>query len=290
VQGASDPISALAKAASQGIAGTASSGSATASSSAGASQPAATDQSTTDGTNESTTDAATPSPADTSDQPPANGSTASATPATSDPKPKVDPSWVHFKFNQMDIKKSTSSSADASMYSASYSTIFASASVGHSNSTQIQAVSNDDKSFELSFDLKLVSVFRPWMDMTIFRNNSWVIGRKIWSNEGPISYGNKDDIKDINPEPLMPVVITNIILARNISLKGTDLHIQDQAIQAASESHASANYFGFNMSGAKSHSSSTTDESKQGHITELRSDGVQIIGCVSTILPECPSK
>jgi hypothetical protein len=204
------------------------------------------------------------------------------------PRPAVDPGWVTFTFKHEDVTNGTRSSAEANSFSASCNAVFYSGGGGHSDNTAIQTASTVDKSFKMTVQLKLVSVFRPWMDMTVFRNNSWVIGRKIWRVDGKISYG-------LNPkpsgavEPLMPMYVDTLILAKNLVLEGTDLSLQANAIQAASESHFSASYGCFNVSGAHSDAHRDTNSHKLVNATKINAPGVQIIGVLSSVMDECPS-
>ena len=192
-------------------------------------------------------------------------------------------SWTHFRFTAIDESNLTSSTSSTNSVSGGYSNLFASASGGHSDEKHVQLAANHDHSFQISVDLASVSVFRPWLDMTVFLSNSWWFGDPYKNDV--ISYGH-----DFSKHgAMMPLYYSQIILARNLVMNATDLDSYDQAIQQAAEDHASVSYMGFNMSGAHSSQSSDTSHSKKGHVTQISVKGVQVIGYVCNIVPPCPT-
>ena len=232
--------------------------------------------------------ASTSSTSDASSSSSTDSSTASAAPATPVPH-TIDPAWVKFTFTSEDVNSSTSSSAEATSVSGGFNVGFYSGSFSHNDSKAVQLATTQVKGLRLTFEMKLVSVFRPWMDLTVFRNNNWTIPalKHIYVQEGPISYGPVDTPKG-KPDPLMPTYLNTIVLVRNLSLKGDDLDDMNSAVQTASSNSASASYGPFNMSAAHESASSQTNHKNKKHCTEITCPGVQVIGCVSTVVPACP--
>ena len=207
-------------------------------------------------------------------------------------------SWTHFNFTAIDESNSTHASSESESMSGGYSAIFYSVSGSHSDSSAVQQAMNKVHDVKVSVELASVSVFRPWLDMTVFLDTSW------WFNDlaknDQISYGldltpaafarnpeNAKARKNRNPA-LMPLFYNQIILARNLVIKAKSMEDHSQAIQTASQSQVSGGYFGMNMSGSKVTSSHDTSSSKKGFTTTISVKGVQVIGYICTIVPTSP--
>ena len=149
----------------------------------------------------------------------------------------------------------------------------------------------NDKSFSLSFDIKLVSVFRPWFDMTVLSNSTWTIAKaqQIFSPGAPISYGLTDPLVQMTPKALMPLYLNTLVLVRNLTIRSADLSTQLSQMQSASAAGATCSYGPFGNVSASTQSAdqngSSAGKKKQ---FQLVSKGVQIIGVVSGIVPVCP--
>ena len=220
---------------------------------------------------------------------PADDSSTGAGPAVTNP----GLSWTTFRFAAYDESNSTHASQDAASFSASFSDLFSSASGGASSATNKQIAENHDHSLKISVDLASVTVFRPWLDMSVFLNGGWWFRPVDPNNKGTydasdvISYGHEFSAPNKQPA-LMPLFYNQIILARNLVMSASNLDTVDSAVQHADEQHMSCNYGCFNMSGAKSNKTFDTAHNKKGHVTEITVKGVQVIAYVCTIVPKSP--
>ena len=141
------------------------------------------------------------------------------------------------------------------------------------------------QTFNLSFEVNRVRVYRPWMEPLVFGSRAWK-----WDSGAPnpslISSG--ENVDGSVPTGLEPLVVQEIILARNVSLTGT--WGTDLATTYHSESHANG-HVGWGPFSFGADSSNSYDEAKDhNQVTSngITSPDVQIIGYLVSIRPKTP--
>ena len=120
----------------------------------------------------------------------------------------------------------------------------------------------------LTMQTKRIRISRPWLDPSLFTSQQWLL--PSWCGIGVVATGN---LTDPNPG-VMPMVITGLLLSRNLSIKGQ---------WAAGNDSSPAALGPFNL--AKAQSTST----QANGLMSINCAGPQIIGYFCTVLPKTPN-
>lgn len=193
--------------------------------------------------------------------------------------------WTSFKFKTSDTSKSTSSSASSIQAAASYSRgpVDVGVSFSKDDFTADQALDASD--FEISFEIKRVNIYRKWMDVNVFSNNTW-----WWPNSvhlGTLSFGNLKD--NIGKAPAMPCLVTSFFLCRKLTMKSKFFSDHASQFSHSMDVHAHVSVGPFSASGGYSKKDTGTQAKTSLAEGAISCDGVQIIGYLATIPPACPS-
>jgi hypothetical protein len=158
-------------------------------------------------------------------------------------------------------------------------------SVGGSfqHSTGSQSQQTQASNVQISMDVAVVEIMRPWLNGSIFGMSGWNMGAAF--PPGAISTGS---LSTATAQTVMPLIPTAFVAARNVQITG-DWGEQDmQAIQSATSGSASVGWGPFQISGSYSSSSSQSSFSSTFQNGTITIPGLQIIAFVSQVLPEVP--
>ena len=140
----------------------------------------------------------------------------------------------------------------------------------------------DAQSFELSAELILVRIMRPWLNTALFTMSGWNVTG--YEKDG-ISKGTLEgDVGDL----LLPLIPTAFVVAKNVVIDfGSDTQDTSHVEKMISTS-AKVGWGPFSVSGSYSHSSSKDTFNSTFDGGKLRLPGMQLLGWLNTITPACP--
>lgn len=140
----------------------------------------------------------------------------------------------------------------------------------------------DASEFDLSAEIAVVRIVRPWLNDLIFKINSWYTNM---CNAHGISIG------ELTKEQLiLPLIPTAFVVARNVAIKADWSSDDKQHVEDAITSKASVGWGPFSVSGSFSHSSSSDFHKSTFDGSTLKIPGIQIIAWVSEITPNSPQE
>ena len=142
----------------------------------------------------------------------------------------------------------------------------------------------DATNLQISMEIGVVRLFRPWMDGSVYSMGGWNMGDAY--KKGRISTGNLKTAA--SEKAVMPLLPTAFIVARNISISG-DWSSEDKShIESATSGSASVGWGPFQIGGNYSTSSSKDTFVSNFQDGSIKIPGLQIIAWVSEIVPQCP--
>ena len=142
-----------------------------------------------------------------------------------------------------------------------------------------------NKDFAISVEIKRVSVYRKWYDAGVLQNKFWTLPRTVAG--GVISYG---DLKqNLTREPGMPLMITSLILARNLKIY---THMSKERVSEYNHSFSTQTSMGlgpFALSGG--YDTKDIGRKVKGSVSDAGFDcpWVQVIGFQCTVPPASPA-
>lgn len=157
---------------------------------------------------------------------------------------------------------------------------------GGSNTEKYENSENID--IELKFEYLRVKILRPWLIPDVFKYRFWTYKKAFGFR--PISEGYiPGSTSPLGPQGLMPVLPTDIVLARNVCISATFSEEEKKFVQSTLSGSVSGGYGPFSCRG--SYSTTTTKEDVVGSFdgTTLRIANPQIIGYLGTLLPRSPA-
>jgi hypothetical protein len=184
----------------------------------------------------------------------------------------TDPKCPASKITISSANLNKNSSKEASSYgggaSGTYGLWKASADVSHSTSADYSHMDAD--TFELSAELILVRLMRPWYNPLLFGMSGW------WAKgyaPGQIS------------TKTLPLVPTALVVARNVSIKANFSTEDKSHIESSTSGKASVGWGPFAVSGSYSNSKSADTFKSTLNGGTLTLPGLQVIGVVSAPTP-----
>ncbi len=141
----------------------------------------------------------------------------------------------------------------------------------------------DASKFELSADIAVVRIFRPWLNDLIFKANSWYTDM---CNAHEISIGKLTSDQQLK----LPLIPTAFVVARNVEITADWSSDDKKHVEDSITTKASIGWGPFCVSGSYSHSSSSDYHKSTFEGGTLKIPGIQIIAWVSEITPDSPQE
>ncbi|UOD30440.1 hypothetical protein INH39_01400 [Massilia violaceinigra] len=138
----------------------------------------------------------------------------------------------------------------------------------------------DASKFELSAEIAVVRIFRPWLNELIFKMNNWYVNSTAI---GDISNGKLTSEKKI-----LPLIPTGFVVARNIAITADWSSDDKKHVEDAIATKASVGWGPFSVAGGYSNSSSSDYHASTFDGGTLKIPGIQIIAWISEITPLSP--
>jgi len=176
----------------------------------------------------------------------------------------------------------TSTSSTATTYSTSSQGWFLGGGSGSSGSTDTKTTNMVAESFELSAEMVLVRIQRPWLNELLFTMKGWSTN----------AYPNKYSISDGKGNGALPAIPISFVMVRNVTIKAKFSESDAEYMRSQSETTSSGGWgWGpFGSSSNKSTSDSTTEKfDSDGKTFTLTFSDPQIIAWISRLVRACPS-
>lgn len=184
--------------------------------------------------------------------------------------------WLTFSF------KSSNSTSDFSSNSldvkAEFALKVAKASVEGSAGylkTEEERLAND-KSFELTMDVKRVYLYRPWLDSSLFRDDNWK-----WAQ-------GKEVISDGKGGGSMGLIPSSFIIVRNVVFKANSINSFAKKMEEDIQAKLKASFGPFSMSAAVAKNKKGENAGKNEEATAVSIPDPQIIAYTVTMPDPTP--
>ncbi|NEQ82118.1 MAG: hypothetical protein F6K26_18240 [Moorea sp. SIO2I5] len=145
-----------------------------------------------------------------------------------------------------------------------------------------QSMDQTTKNLTVSFKFARIDIIRPWLNFLLFSMKGWNLGEAF--KESGLSNGTKTQPLN-TPFPNLP---TSFIAVRDLKITADWGHEDSSFVSSKLSTRASLGWGPFAICGSYSQGSTdkTFNSSFDGRTIE--NDGLQIIGWVNTIVPNCP--
>ncbi|MEU0007963.1 hypothetical protein ABZ079_27715 [Streptomyces sp. NPDC006314] len=186
-------------------------------------------------------------------------------------------SWPTYNFSQRMHKSEFTSEAQAYGGGAKVQLGLWSVGGGAQHAESREAMSEETKDIGVSFKWRICSVYRKWMDETLFRLPNWSLGSL--GGPGLISGG---------PNPMMPLIPIAVVMVRDVNIRANWSAQDSQHIKEATSGSVSVGWGPFAVSGEYSFSSESKKFTTRGDQQGLTVPDIQVLGFVCLKVPPCP--
>lgn len=147
---------------------------------------------------------------------------------------------------------------------------------------------SENTDIELKFEYLRVRILRPWLVPDLFLYRFWAY-KKAFGHRVISSGYTPGSNEALGPKGLMPVLPTDFVIARNVSISANFNQNERNFIQETISGSVSGGWGPFSARG--SYSTTTTQEDVYGSFdgTTLKIAHPQIIGFLGTLLPMTPN-
>jgi hypothetical protein len=142
----------------------------------------------------------------------------------------------------------------------------------------------------VSFSYAIVDIDRPWLDTSLLNLDNWFLVGDY--KRDCISTGRMGQEKPSNgTEPLfLPSVVTSVILVKDVHISWDNWKSQWSQHTQSNSASASVGVWCFTASAHYSHAKQSRQFSYDDSGEALVIPGIQLVGYVSQIMPECPRR
>ncbi len=166
-------------------------------------------------------------------------------------------------------------------------------SVNHSKQHSEKHISSSFEGLTINFSYCIANINRPWMDTTLMNIGNWFLMGDY--PEGCISTGKvNQEFKPDDPKQfvLLPSVVTSMILIKDVVISWNSASFDSNEIANTISTGGAVSFGNIFVSGKGSASYRKDDyhwdQTIDQNTRQLRVDGVQLIGYVSSIMPLSP--
>lgn len=180
----------------------------------------------------------------------------------------------------------TQSSEQASEYSSQSKGIFWSGSRSENGKTESEATSMQTSDFELSAELIVVRIRRPWLNTVVFSMTDW------WA-KGIVQNGISNGRLKGNESGMLPLIPTAFIIAKDVTIKANFTEQDTKRFSSGKNSDASWGWgWGpFSGGGMYFKNKETGDNFNSTYSNGvLKLPGLQVVAWVSSVTPASPPK
>ncbi|MEA4916324.1 hypothetical protein [Proteiniphilum sp.] len=135
---------------------------------------------------------------------------------------------------------------------------------------------------KVSFKFTRVQINRPWYNHLLYSVRGWSLGNSY--GKGGLSNGTRNQPLN-TPFPMLP---TGFIAVRDLAISADFSKEEAEMITSKLQTKVSFGWGPFAISGGYAHGSSDKKFASSFDGKTIRNDGLQIIGWINTIVPECP--
>lgn len=197
--------------------------------------------------------------------------------------------WAQFKktFKYSELHKKSRHSSWSGSMGLNFG-LFKRVSAGASGSHVEEYEKSENTDIELKFEFMRVRVYRPWLVPDLFDYRYWTYKKEFGYRE--ISSGfNPGSTEPIGPRGIMPVLPTDLVVARNVSISAAFNERERKFIHDTIEGSIYGGWGPFSSKGSYKTESSQEDVKALFDETTLQIANPQIIGFLGTLLPKSPN-
>ena len=195
--------------------------------------------------------------------------------------------WAQFgkTFKYSELHNSSKHTSWSGSVGANFGLWHAGGSANGSTTEIYEASENID--IELKFEYLRVRILRPWLVSDVFSYRFWTYKKAFGYRQVSEGYV-PGSTSPLGPLGLMPVLPTDFVIARNVSVSAAFNEAERTFVQNTLSGSVSGGYGPFSARG--SYSTTTTKEDVTGSFdgTTLRIANPQIIGFLGVLLPRSP--
>lgn len=204
-----------------------------------------------------------------------------------------DSGWLEVHVQNSHKDNSSTSNSSSTAVSASGAIGGLTFGGGFEKQNESLATASNDRDFHLSFEVKRVLVDRPWLEASMFGTGVW-----SWPKEWKkISYGSlktnhpdqaRASSNQNDPSPRLPLIITEVILARNVKMNSSSIRAQLKKDSSHFKANAHAGWGPFSFSASHETRSASEASSEDNEEEGISTTGTQIVAFVGQAVPETP--
>lgn len=198
--------------------------------------------------------------------------------------------WMQFSFDKSKYESNYNSKSKNWGVNAGFSTPVwgVSANVGGSKTDISSKLDFND--FKMSFKIAKSSIVRGWLGMPFIESRYWKFPKDSPQtiNNQIISNGKGPKQKD-GPEPMMPAIITEIFLVKDLNIgfkQGSDSY---KYVNEVIKGGGGVNIFGFNLGGSYGHTNTNVTSTSERTNQNQTAKGIFILGYKLHCLPMAPN-
>lgn len=202
----------------------------------------------------------------------------------------TDQGWVKISMSSSQlskVKKSTNVDVGIKV-DYEWGALFSKGSVSTNNQVNVdwKSESMKSKDFNLEFEVKRVSIIRPWLDSSLFYSDDWKFDDNTVISDG------KNLTKGSGPSGSMPLIPTGFLLARNVKVTGITDESDLTSLKTAVDSNTNVRWACFSAKGNVNVNVKTRTEDTTSNVKILKGGfeitEPQIIGYFCEIVPLSP--
>ena len=192
--------------------------------------------------------------------------------------------WIKKDVSSGSTATNTSSDYVSGGGQASFSLGIFSIGGGGGHSEQRRHMDTNTQNLRVKFEYTLVTIRRPWLNLALLATKGWNLTNLY--PKGKLSNGTRTPLAQQNS--LMPMIPTAFVVARKILISANWSQADSTFIQQQTSAGGGFGIGPFRIGGsyASSSSSNTFHSSFANGVIDV--PGVQIIGWISQVVPECP--
>jgi hypothetical protein len=201
--------------------------------------------------------------------------------------PDNDDGWNEYTMTDLHTESHSKSSSTSYGGGGGFSIGLWSAGGSFDHTENQQSLNIQTDNLEVSFKYCVVDVYRIGIDTSLLNLKNWFLVGDY--DKGSISRATMaQERPPVGEEAFLPSMVTSYILVKDFSIKREHLKTDWEQQSSQTGGGATIGYACFALTGHYSHRGETHDFTADFEGDRLRSYGVQLLGCVSEILPESP--
>lgn len=196
---------------------------------------------------------------------------------------KVSKNWPTFTIYEGDSHRDYSNTINNWKAGAGFSLGLFSIGASNKGKTERKSLKTDFSNIKIGFKLGKVRVERGWFNGDFVESKYWKL------HESSPQTLNGDIISDGKGKGLMPAIVTELIIAKDVNLDFSENSTAFSAAKTTVNSGAAVGIGPFVFGGSHGYENQNSQTSAEWSGKKLKSDGIYIIGYKCHIIPKSPN-